>query len=539
MKFSLKTKVILFGLLVLLGLIFRYPTTPHEIGWDSFSVHLMANSVSEFGYAKWWLHPTSITGSYPYSTSPSAVPFVLSGISQCTSMDTEKVIFLYSIFLGLFAIFGAYLMAGAIWDNDIFTFLVAIVFSTAQGMVTFSTWTAHARTLFVIMLPLFIYLLLKTRTFKVRCGILTFIILALLLVTHHYIYFTIPLLMSFFIIAIFYKFGEHIKAIKIPENFANFAMLGCFLIMFSIGYFDRSLWWSDPEMFRSASEGSSSIYVWISNMMLMGYVRYIGFLIIFTVSGYIYLILKRNKQFEEWVLLLCLACLAPLLYIVTYVKWFIIPFVSLLVGIALTNIAIVKTHTQKRKNVPSLVLITILVLSISFTGYYQYLHFLNDPSPRTRYMEERTYAGGLWMKDNIDKDKNMIAGAYIPHRLFAISEVPTLTGVGAADLAYGFVEPGKIEVKQIYSPTSLGYYRHDPYRTVNHSYTNWHVSHILDSNFNDRMSWAYRSIHEFRLSYSAENIVFGNVFARSIQQTENCFYENGKIRIWSLDACLE
>ena len=534
MKFSLRTKVILFGLLVLLGLIFRVPTTPHEIGWDSFSVHLMANSVSEFGYAKWWLHPTSITGSYPYSTSPSAVPFVLSGISQCTSMDTEKVIFLYSIFLGLFAIFGAYLMAGVIWDNDIFTFLVAIVFSTAQGMVTFSTWTAHARTLFVISLPLFIYLLLKAHTFKVRCSILTFIILALLLVTHHYIYFTIPVLMSFFIIAIFYKFGKHIKAIKISESFANFAMLGCFLIMFSIGYFDRSLWWNDPEMFRSASEGSSSIYMWISNMMLMGYVRYIGFLIIFTVSGYIYLIFKRNKRFEEWVLLLCLACLAPLLYIVTYVKWFIIPFVSLLIGIALANIAIVKTHTQKRKLVPSLVVITILVLSISFTGYYQYLHFLNDPSPRTRYMEERTYAGGLWMKDNIDKDNNMIVGGWIAHRIFSISKVPTLTGVCAADLAYGFVEPGKLEVKEIYSSTSLGYYRHDPYAVVNHSYTDWHVAHILDGDINDKRSWAYRLIPKFNLSYYAVNKDIRDRLSLSVQQTKDYLYDNGKIGVWHL-----
>lgn len=539
MKLSPRTKVILLGLLVILGLIFRYPTAPHEIGLDSFAVHLMANSVSEFGYAKWWLHPTSITGSYPYSTSPSAVPFVLSGISQCTSMDTEKVILLYSIFLGLFAIFGAYLMAGAIWNNDIFKFLVAIVFSTAQGMVTFSTWTAHARTLFVISLPLFIYLLLKTRTFKVRCGILTFIILALLLVTHHYIYFTIPVLMSFFIIAIFYKFGKHIKTINIPENFANFAMLGCFVFMFSIGYFDRSLWWNDPELMRSASEGSSSIYVWLSDMMLMGYVRYIGFLISFVVSGYIYLVLKRNKRFEEWVFLLCLAGLAPLLYIVTYVKWFIIPFVSLLVGIALTNVAITKTHTQKRKNLPSLLVITILLLSISFTGYYQYIHFLNDPDPRTRYMEERTYAGGLWLKDNIDKTKNMIAGVWIGHRIFSISKIPTLTGVSAADLAYGFVDPDKLEVKTVHSYTSVEYYMQDPYTVVNHSYTDWYAAHILDSDINDRTSWAYRLIPEFNLSYYAENKDIRDRLALSVEQTNDCLYDNGKIIIWNLNADLE
>ena len=534
MKFSLRTKVILFGLLVMLGLIFRYPTVPHEIGWDSFAVHLMANSISEFGYAKWWIHPTSITGSYPYSTSPSAVPFVLSGISQCTSVNMESVILLYSIFLGIFGILGAYLVAGVLWDNDIFKFLVALVFSTSQGIVTFSTWTANARTLFVISLPLFIYLLLKTHTFKVRCGILTFVIMALLLVTHHYIYFTIPVLISFLIVAIFYKLGKHIKSIKIPKNVANFAMLASFLIMFSIPYFNRSLWWSDPEMVRAASEGSSSIYVWISNMMLKGYVRYLGILIIFVVSGYIYLVFKRNKRFEEWVFLLALAGFAPILYIITYMKWFIAPFVSLLAGIALTNVAIAKTHTQNRK-IPTLIVITILLLSISFTGYYQYLHFLNDPNPRTRYMEERTYAGALWMKDNIDKNKNMIAEAWIGHRIFSTSKVPTLTGVGAADLAYDFVEPGKLEVKTVHSYTSLEYYMHDPYRAVNQSYTDWYVSHILDSDINDRMSWAYRVIPKFNLSYYAENTDFSNRLSLSVQQTKDCLYDNGKIRVWDLN----
>jgi hypothetical protein len=519
---------VLLGLLIALNLILRSTTYPHEIGWDSFGVHTMANSISEFGYAKWWIHPASIIGTYPYSSSPSAVPFVLSGISQCTSMDTEKVILLYSMILDIFSIFAAYLMAGILWDNDIYKFLVALVFSTSQGIVTYSTWTANARTLFVIMLPLFIYLLLKTRTFKARCGILTFIILALLLVTHHYVYFTIPVVISFFIVAMFYTLGRHIKLIKIPENIANFAMLAGFLIMFSIPFFTRTLAESDPGGMAGGR------YTWLFYMM-KGYMRYIGFLIIFVVSGYIYLIFKRNKRFEEWFLLMCLAGLAQFLYIITYMKWFIIPFISLLIGIALVNVAIAKTHTKKRKNVPSLIVITILLLSVCFVGYYQYLHFLNDPDPNKRYMEERTYVGALWIKGSIDRDKNVIAGSRIQNRLFAISKVPTLTGVGAPDLAYGFVDPDKLEVKQIHSYTSAEYYMHDPYTVVNHSYTGWYVSHILDSDINDRMSWANRLIPKFNLSYYAENKDIRKRLSLSVQQTKDCLYDNGKIRIWCLD----
>jgi hypothetical protein len=528
MHFSLRTKIILMCLLIGLNLILRYTMYPHEIGMDSFGVHLMANSISEFGHAKWWLHPASIIGSYPHSGSPSAVPFVLSGMSQCTSRDTERVILLYSMILGLFSIFTAYLMAGVFWDNDIFKFLVALVFSTSQGIVTFSTWTAHARTLFVILLPLFIYLLLKARTVKVRFSILTSIILVLLLVTHHYIYFTIPIAISFLIIAIFYKLGKHIKTIRIPENIANFALFAGFLIMFTIPFFTQTLALSDPGTMTGGR------YAWMF-LMMESYTRYIGLFIVFVVSGYIYLVFKRDKRFEEWFLLLCLVGLAQFLYIITYMKWFIIPFISLLIGIALTNVAITKTHTQKSKIVPPLIVITILLLSVCFIGYYQYLHFLNDPDPNKRYMEERTYVGALWIKDNIAKTKKMTAEPHIAIRIFSISEVPTLSGDGASDLAYGFVDPDKLVVEQIHSYTSVDYYMHDPYKAVNHSYTDWDVRAIARSDINDHGSWAYRLTSRYNLSYYAENLDASNMFTQSLQQTKDCLYDNGKIGIWDLD----
>jgi len=532
MQFLPRTKAILMGLLILLAVVLRYPTTPHEIGWDSFGMHLMANSLSEFGYAKWWIHPAAIIDSYPYG-STSAVPFFISGISQCTGMNVELVILLYSMFLGLFCIFAAYLMAGAIWNNNIFKFLTAFVFSTSQGILTLSTWTANARTLFIIIFPLFIYLLLRTRVFKVRFCILTIFILLLLLVTHHYVYFTVPIMLAYFIIITVYKVGKHIESVKIPENLANFAMYAAFVIMFSVPFFARSLLESDPRMMQDVGD---QYVLWIP-YMLQNYTRYIGVLIVLSVSGYIYLLLKRNKKFGEWFLLLCLAGITPLVYTVTYMKWFVLSFTSLLIGVAITNVATVgmqeQTHITKRKYATTFVVILVL-FSIIFTGYYQYLHSLNDPDPRTRYMEDKTYIGALWIKDAIDKDKNMIAETYISHRVFSISEVPTLTGIGGADLAYGFVDPNKLEIAQIHSPLSVAFYTHDPYKVLNHSDTAWYTRAITSSDINDHRSYAYRSTPKFNLSYYVENKDIQTPFTWSVQLTKNNLYDNGKIRVWHL-----
>jgi hypothetical protein len=524
MQFPLRTKFTLMSLLILLNFILRYPIILHEIGWDSFAVHITANIVSTFGYAVWWIHPASVIGSYPYSM-PSAVPFILSGISQCISVDMERVIWLFCIIIGLFSIFTAYLMAGAIWNNDLLKFLVAFVFSTAQGVVTFSTWTVTTRGLFVMLLPLFVYLLLKTRTFIMRYSLLTFAFIILLLSTHHYVYFIAPIVISFFVVAMFYKLGEHLK-LKIPNILINSIILASFLAMFLRSYFYR-----DIMEFERGFGGSWYSFVW---EMPQDWIRYVGILVIFTVSGYTYLLLKPNKRFGEWFLLLVLIGFAPLLYVKTYIKWILPLLAALLIGISLINIANVKTHTEKKKYVPTFLIVILLLLSVSFTGYYQYLHFLNDPSPDKRHMEERTYVGALWIKDNIGNDKNMLAGPYILHRVLSISEVPTLTGARCSDLAYGFVDPGGLQVEQIYSPLSPGFYYQDPYRQVNQTGTEWYVDAIADSDITKRGSRAWRLIPKFNLSYFVENKDRPDTFTRSVQQTKDSIYDNGKISIWDL-----
>ena len=519
MKLTKKVKIELLVFLILLNIILRLQVVYHEIGWDSFSVHIMANSLTEYGFARWWVHPLSIVGTYPYS-EPSAVPFLLSGISQCTNVNIESVIFLYGMTLGFFGIFAAYLMAGAIWNNDIFKFLVAFIFSTCQGIVTYTTWTAPTRTLFVILLPLFIYLLLRIRTFKARFVILTFFILVLLFVTHPLVYFTIPIIISYFIIVIVYKLRKYLR---ISRNIANFVLIISCFTMFLSQFFTRTFMEAIPRGY----EGSR--YEFLLTSFLSAYVRYIGVLIIFVVGGYIYLSLKRDKGFEEWFLLIASVCFAPLLYIVTYMKWVIPFFAALLIGIGLTNV--VKASEQKKKYTAFVVI--VLLFSVIFTGYYQYLHFLNqEQNPNKRYIEERTYIGALWIRDNIDKV--MIGNDELTLlRVFAVSEVPALTGFGCSDLIYGFANIAELNLSKS-SPFSIGFYKYGPYvKAPNTVSTGWYVSRLNYETVNSR--WGKAIVSRFNFSYYVENMNVDTKFARSVQQAKNNLYDNGKIRVWSLD----
>ena len=134
MRLSNRNKVILFSCVIILNCILRLQVVFREIGYDSIEMHVMTNSLSEFGYARWFLDPLSIVGMYPASYT-SAMHFLLSGISQTTNMEMNSVIFIYTIFLGIISFFIAYTMAGIFIDNDVFKFLTGFCFSTLPGVL--------------------------------------------------------------------------------------------------------------------------------------------------------------------------------------------------------------------------------------------------------------------------------------------------------------------------------------------------------------------------------------------------------------------
>ena len=514
MKFTNCVQFTLWTCLIALNVILRYPATPHEIGWDTFVIHILTNSISEFGWANWWVNLLSIGGFYPNSYA-SVVPFLVSGISQCTGIDMEWTVWLFCTLTGIFAIFFAYILAGAIRDDDLFKFLVAFGYSLAPGLLYFSTWQLSTRGLFIILLPLFIYLVLKSRD-SLKYVPLAIILFMVLVVTHHLFYFTIPVILSYIAVTIFYKFKGHIN-IKIPNNFINIIFIGSFIIMLLIPFFTRSF-----------IRETASKYIWLG-LLTNTYVRHIGILLFFAISGFTYLSLKHNKRFGEWFLLLSLIFLAPLSYILAYSKWFFIIFAIILGGISLTNVA--KAYNGKRGRYALTIIVIGLLLSVSFSGFYQhYRNIVGKETSNERYMEDGTYVAGLWIKDNIDK--RMVCND-IAVRIFAISEVPTLTGAGMVDMTYGFTNITDLNISKV-SPLSAMYYFEGPYiRTPMTAHTACSVSVLNEVDFDSRHGKGL--ISRYSLSYVIENEDIGdNPFIRSIHQEKNNAYANGKIRIWCL-----
>ena len=239
------------------------------------------------------------------------ITLFLSGIAQITDLNSDKATLLYSLVLGIASIFFAYILAKAIWNDDIFKMLVSIIYSLSPGILIFTTWTGTTRTLFITMLPILIYSLVKVHHGKKF--IITLIVLFIFsFATHQMTYFALPLIVSYIVVNLGYKF--HSK-ITLSQTTLNIILTGAIILAFVIPFFSRTFMDVMPR------EYSGSRYHFIFNM-ISSYVRYIGPLSVLAIGSIIYLFQKSEKTFEEWFLVVSAILLVPLLYIPTYMKNF-------------------------------------------------------------------------------------------------------------------------------------------------------------------------------------------------------------------------
>lgn len=525
-KFSRRNKFLFLGLLALLNIVMRIPSIPHERGSpDEFTMHILANSLATFGHAKWWIHPSSIFGFYPYSYASSS-PFAYSGISQCTGINLEWIACIFCALLGIFVMLSAYILAGQIKNDDLFRFLVAFTVSLSQGVLTYLTWQISARGLFIALLPFFIYLLLKSRASTIRYGALTFAVFILLMATHHLYILTVPIAFSFIVLIIFYKLKEHIaKFVRLPNVLTSIAIIAGIFGMFSIPFF--------TGLFIHGSKYNALFF------MVEQTIRYSGPFSFLAIAGISYLVLKRDREFGEWFLLLIVIFWAPFMWIGTYAHYFVTILLCILICIALVNIA--RAYKVNRKQVYSTVVV-VLLLFVSFSGFYQ--HWRTNIGGTSKicqwYVEDTTYNGALWVGNNINKSKKLIgssASDHMPTRVFAISEVPTLV-MPEVDITYGFVNVSSIRVT-INSPLSTEFYMDNPYILPDiypaAVLARWSLGTLDIDN-----SLAKNIINKYNISYYIEDINCQETFVKSLREERKQvpavpLYDNGRIRIWCLN----
>lgn len=393
MKFSKRVNYLLIGFLFMLNIAVRYPTVSHELGADSFLIHILSHSITQFHYAKWILHPLSYIGLYPLSY-PSAFPFLAAGTSASTGLDIESSIFVISIMLGMIGVFSVYFLAKEIKHDDLFCFVAALAFSLSPLFIRMTFWQASTRNLFIALAPACILLLLKTRGFAINRLNFLFVFLLLTVGTSHRLgVFMIIILIGYLTSVIIFALYKQLVPLMARSKKLRriYRFLGVLVVtgIFSI-LFIMLLSGQNPlqgaqglEVYQETTvlKGSSPPILIIN--LFISLAGRIGFMLIFGMIGLAYIILKKNKGLYDVFILVSLMFLFPTIGMRTYYSYFFLVFFSLLTGLCFFYIF---KRVKKRKVIALAVLIAALIGSLGFYNYmFDHWGVMNGVMPETTY----------------------------------------------------------------------------------------------------------------------------------------------------------
>ena len=402
MKFSKKTKYVLLAFLALLNIILRLPTTPHEIGIDSFHTHALANSISTNGYAEWILNPLSFFGLYPLSY-PSGEIFFLSEVSQCTGIEMEWTICIAATFFGILGAFTSFLMAKEIVNDFLFAFSVAFIYSTSRMFIVFTTWTVSTRALFMTILPLFIWSLLRCHNKKedrFKYLLLAIGLLIILGTIHHMVLFTPVILIAFGTGILLYFVGKKIKVPKITPKVGVILFFALFIPLFltpftPLGFYHESASFIGGHRYGYFFHGSTPYHILLN--IGAEYAMAVGIVIVLLPIGLILVLLKKQKTFSYMFLIALSLCFAPFLADPIYMRFFVLFVFSLLIGLGLLGILKMLGKVEKVKSVTPVILIAILLFS-ALLPYFVVVRPEPSLPYHTSHMNELTYDAALFIK---------------------------------------------------------------------------------------------------------------------------------------------
>jgi hypothetical protein len=525
-----------FGSLIFLAISFRYPWTPHEIGWDSFFIHGLVNTLNNEGnFSSWWVHPLSPLGSTPFSYA-SAVPFLVSAFSQASGLSIESTAWLYGILCGIIGIFGSYLVAREVFKDDRYIFFVVIGFTTSQVFLGYTTWTLNARGFFITILPVFLFLLfrnVKSGEFN-KYSILAFIFFIFLVTTHHLFTFLILPIISYFIIKKVNQFKEFEKI----KNFRKIiiSICGIFILIMILLILLDILPMSIISI-RVRNDDTSKFDWYLETIKI--YARQLGVLGLFGIFGFFYILYKPEIRINEVLLIFFVLVLLPFIFIIIYMSVFIAIFIFLLSGFGLYFFNIY--FHNKNKQIAIIIIFIILLISLIFSSIYRprYPDVEAETEYDEIYMEEENYDTGLWLKYSTNDSVIYSNNIYPLKRIAGVMGLKQFPGTPMEQVENDYISLDDYEIRLL-SPTdpyfwSESFFIAEPH----HKKIIWQEYRLKKENYNS--NYSNNLVYKFNIKYVLEDntVLFeekveDKIFFTSLNDKSYKLFLNQDYSVWYL-----
>src|SRR2546422_4061135 len=300
MRLGKRTVYALLLAIVCINILARLPRTSHETGIDSYFVHSLATSVSTEGRIPWVVNALGYFGWYPLSY-PSAVQLLISAVAQTSTVGEEGAILQLSIVYGILGVLAAFLMARTFRQDDGFALMVAMFFSLAPRFLSFTMWSASSRNLFMVLIPIFIWVLVRTYRTPTFPNLLLLVSLLIVMIATHRLTILLAVVVLAFIVAYVFILMNRVVRMRFPRillspRFRRWIPWLALVAIFAIA----GLMLTNTNVLQQYAKGQICFgTTFVDEVCNLGasITRSVGISIAFIFLGVFYVVRARNKGF--------------------------------------------------------------------------------------------------------------------------------------------------------------------------------------------------------------------------------------------------
>lgn len=422
-KNSRKKFQYIFGLssilLVLWALI--YPSNHYPGGIDSVIYQSISNTILYYGKIKFFLHPLSAWGFYPFSHEPGTSIFLASS-TLLTGINQFDIIIPLDYILGTMATMTIFCIMIKIKRDIRFVLIGTFIFTVAPRIIGYIVFVFTSRGFLILLTPTFLLLsilyLKKGDRKSHRIELLGFLVFFALSIIHKMFLLLIPFIFSLISVIVLehYNFHENIKKfnrIKVYKFMNSRRSKAIFwlglvvMIISSLILVTRLIPTRKINVIRFEQEGffSGGGTLWIianAGISMAGGVG-IGF-VLFGILGFLAVCSKERKRPIDTLFLLSFVVSIPLIMSSVYFRPFFVIYTSIFSGYGFLWLI--------KKNLPlkKVFVITLLIILIIGSVFYSSFMIERWHTAREReakedirynyYITHKTYNTGIYSRYN-------------------------------------------------------------------------------------------------------------------------------------------
>ncbi len=351
--------------IALIAIAVRYPLVEHERHNDTYIMELLSGSIQDNGYAKWTFSPLSYFGYYPGSY-PSGMPFLMAELSEMTGLNSDVVILLTGMFVGVFFAFVVFCLARQFISRPQYILLAALLASVGPRFVDTSYWNGSARGLFAALAIYTIFISFRAGSTSQRAmyGLIMITVVGCFSLHHMavlFVLFGMAYVLSTTIAYLAARIGSgrsSRNAGKMSAG-ATLIVLSAAVILVSVfefGYFEKELssTFSKSSLF---SIGNPSLAIVVN--LAVSYTNQMGFILPLSILGAPIVLLARRASKEVLFLMALPILFIPLLPSSLYITLLLTPFMAIL---GASWISILR---ENRRMLSSLLVVALVLASVA------------------------------------------------------------------------------------------------------------------------------------------------------------------------------